>query len=58
MLSGLGITADFFFDESFKVIYVALKTRGFLPDISYAPNVDGTNGRFDNLVQTGITWER
>ncbi|MBA2491471.1 MAG: hypothetical protein H0V34_07100 [Gammaproteobacteria bacterium] len=56
-LSGLGITADFFFDESLKVIYVGPKTKGFLPGISYAPHIDGGDGRFDDLIQTGLTWE-
>lgn len=56
-LSSLGITAAFFADESPKAIYVLPKARGFLGGVSYAPNVDRSGARFDDLVQTGLSWE-
>jgi hypothetical protein len=56
-LSGLGITASFFGDESTKLIYALPKTRGFQGGLSYAPRVDGVDDRFRDLVQAGLTWE-
>ena len=57
-LSSLGVTASMFFDESPKVIYVAPKARGFLAGISFSPNADDDTGNYDELVQTGLVYEK
>lgn len=57
-LTSLGITASLFFDESPKVIYVSPKTHGVLGGISFSPDADDPAGDYDELVQTGLVYEK
>jgi hypothetical protein len=56
-LSGLGITAALFFDESLKAIYVSPRRRGFQGGISLAPNAYASTGDRDQLLQNGLVYE-
>lgn len=57
-LTGLGVTASFFFDESAKIIYVSPKRHGFLGGVSYSPDAEDPERRFGSLVQAGLVYER
>ncbi len=57
-LTGLGVTASFFFDESAKIIYVSPKKRGWLGGVSYSPEAEESDGDFNSLVQAGLVYEK
>jgi len=57
-LTGLGVTASFFFDESAKIIYVSPKKHGFLGGLSYSPDAEEEDGDFNSLLQAGLVYEK
>jgi len=57
-LSPLGFVASLASDRSFKIIYAAPRTKnGFTTGISFSPNADESPGNFNELVQTGLTFD-
>lgn len=54
-LTGLGVAAAQFGDQSPKILYVTPKYRGWLGGLSYANDAD--DPRYGELVQAGLTHE-
>lgn len=55
-LTGLGVAAAQFEDQSPKILYVTPKHRGWLGGLSYAGDAD--DPRYRELVQAGLTHEK
>lgn len=55
-LTGLGVAAAQFDDQSSKILYVAPKYRGWLGGLSYADDAD--DPQYRELVQGGLTREK
>lgn len=56
-ISILGFANTLAGDRSTKVIYVSPKVRGFEGAASFSPQASDQNGRFRNLLQTGLVHE-
>jgi hypothetical protein len=54
-LAARGVTASLFNDESWKVLYVTPKYKGWLAGVSFSPDAD--DPRFDQLAQAGLVHE-
>jgi hypothetical protein len=54
-LAARGVTASLFNDESWKVLYVVPKYKGWLAGVSFSPDAD--DPRFGQLLQGGLVHE-